>query len=88
MHPIQKSGSNAFMEKKLPLARNTSAQSEAVQLSATAQPRPPSSRAIAPVSATVPAPASAGRNRIAKSESPNRIRLSRTSSADSGGRST
>jgi hypothetical protein len=88
MHPIQKSGSNAFMEKKLPLTRNTTAKSEAVQPSATAQRRPPNSRVIAPVSATVPAPARAGSKRIAKSESPNSTRLNRISKADNGGRST
>src|SRR5437588_365594 len=48
MHPIQNSGSNAFMEKKLPTAKLNSAQSEPAQASAIAHPRPPSSRAIKP----------------------------------------
>src|SRR2546426_11536761 len=79
MHPIQNSGSKAFMEKKFPTARLNSAQSEAAHASAIAHARPPSSRAIAPVRATVAAPASAGSRRIANSESPSRISLSRRS---------
>src|SRR5438876_10144526 len=43
-HPIQNSGSNAFIEKKLPTAKLNSAQSEPAQASAIAHARPPSSR--------------------------------------------
>ncbi len=88
MHPIQNSGSNAFMEKKLPTAKLNSAQSEPAQASATAHPRPPSSRAIKPVIATVAAPANAGRRRIVNNELPRRIWLRRSSRIDNGGWST
>ena len=43
------------------------------------------SRAIMPVSATIAAPANAGRRRIAKSESPRSSWLNRRSKIDSGG---
>src|SRR5215831_783163 len=58
------------MEKKFATARLNSAQSEPAQASAIAHACPPSSRAIIPVSATITAPANAGRRRSAKSESP------------------
>jgi len=85
MHPIQNSGSNAFMEKKLPTARLNSAQSEPAQASAIAHPPPSSSRAIAPVRATVAAPASAGSKRTANNESPSSAWLNCKSMIESGG---
>src|SRR6266498_4774861 len=74
-HPIQNSGSNAFIEKKLPTAKLNSAQSEPAQASAIAHGRPPSSRAIKPVIATVAAPASAGRSEEHTSELQSRPHL-------------
>jgi hypothetical protein len=73
------------MEKKLPTARLNSAQSDAAQASAIAHARPPSSRAIAPVRATVAAPAIAGSKRMANKESPRNASLNRRSKIESGG---
>src|SRR6266487_1601152 len=60
MHAVQNSGSNAFMEKKLPTAKLNSAQSDAAHARAIAHVRPPSSRAMTPVRETVTAPAATG----------------------------
>jgi hypothetical protein len=56
------------MEKKFPTARLNSAQSDAAQARAMAHARPPIARAIIPVSATIAAPANAGRRRIAQEQ--------------------
>jgi len=85
MHPVQKSGSNAFMEKKLPTAKLNSAQSEAAQARATAHVPPLRSRAMTPARATVAAPAIAGSKRIANNESPRNASLNRRSKIESGG---
>ena len=85
MHAVQNSGSNAFMEKKLPTAKLNSAQSDAAHARAIAHVRPPSSRAMTPVRETVTAPAAAGSKRTANNESPRNASLNRRSKIESGG---
>ena len=60
-------------KKKFPIARLNSAQNEPEQASAIAYPRPPSARATTPANVTIAAPATAGRSRMVKSESPREV---------------
>ncbi len=63
--PIQNNGSNAFIESQLSMARKPGATRIDSAASPWAKRCPPNSRAIRPVSSTLPAPASAGKKRIA-----------------------
>ena len=84
-HKSQNRGSNAFIERKLSNARNAGANIIARAARSCANNPPPSSRAIQPVRKTTAAPASAGRRRTAKSESPKACRANHAISAMSGG---
>ena len=86
--PIQNSGSKAFMDSRLSTARMPGATSAARAARPWANRLPPSSRAIRAVRATSPAPATAGKKRIAGSESPSSDRAIQVINAISGGWST
>jgi hypothetical protein len=87
-HPIQNSGSNAFIDRILSMLRIPNAVSVARAASPCATFLPPSSRAIRAVRTTSNAPASAGSKRIAASESPIVDRTTQAINAISGGWST
>ena len=72
--PIQNSGSNAFMESRLSQRESPAPPASRGRREPWANRLPPSSRAIRPVSSTSPAPATAGKKRIAGSESPKSAR--------------
>ena len=80
--PIQKSGSKLFIVSTPAKAANTGATSVATAAVTCAVRPPPSSRAIQPVRKTSAAPASAGKKRMANSESPNSQRAQRRDRRD------
>jgi hypothetical protein len=70
MQPIQKSGSKAFMVRRLSVIRTAGQSRIAIAARSWAYHPPPSSRAMRIVSATSAVPASAGRIRSAANEPP------------------
>jgi hypothetical protein len=81
----QKSGSKAFIEKKLSKARYAGANRIAAAARNCAKRPPPNSRARIPVRNTTAAPASTGSKRMETSELPSKWRESHATKAMSGG---
>src|SRR5271156_1702932 len=87
-HKSQKSGSNAFIERKLSKARYAGANKIVVAARNCAKSPPPSSAAMRPVAYTTAAPAKIGSRRVAKSDLPSKCRANQATNAIKGGWST
>ena len=84
----QKTGSNAFMERKLFMARTAGANRIVTAARICARRLPPRSRASNPVRNTSRAPAAAGSNRVAARELPKACCETQATAAMNGGWST
>ena len=84
-HPAQSAGSNAFMVSRWCTKRYAGDTSTAIALNPCANRPPPISRVMLPVSHTSKAPASAGINLRAKSDSPKEWRATSAIKAINGG---
>ena len=85
MASVQKRISNEFIEKNEFIPRMRGAKRVQQEARICAYLLPPSSFVMIPVRATVTAPARAGKNRNAKSESPKNKRLSHKAVMEKGG---
>ena len=86
--PIQNKGSNAFIEREVVERQKARRGQGAEGRQALGKALPPNSRAIRPVSSTRPAPARAGKKRMAARESPSSRHTMLATRAMSGGWST